>query len=223
KPSPNGYLYHEAEELAALITTAHKLGLSTATHAQGPLPIGVVLDSVEAARAERPRTGLVHRIEHCGFPTSEQIGRMAALNVVPVPQPMQVNLYADSLMDEFGEFGSRFYPYGEFEAAGVPVVISSDAPVTMPNPLEAVWAATTRETIGGGVSGPESLRASREKALAGVTSTPAALLGRSDIGALRVGAKADLVFLDADPVTVALEKLPAVGVTESWIGGVKVG
>ncbi|MGN6722081.1 MAG: amidohydrolase, partial [Marmoricola sp.] len=46
KPSPNGYLYHEAEELAALITTAHKLGLSTATHAQGPLPIGVVLDSV---------------------------------------------------------------------------------------------------------------------------------------------------------------------------------
>jgi len=222
KPSPNGYLYHEPEELAALITTAHRLGLSTATHAQGPLPIGVVLDAVETARAERPRTGLVHRIEHCGFPTSEQIGRMAALHVVPVPQPMQVSLYADSLIDEFGDFGARFYPYGEFERAGVPVVISSDAPVTMPKPLEAVWAATTRETLGGAISGGVEQAASREQALRGVTSTPAQMLGREDIGVLRPGARADLVLLDADPVTVPLAQLPKVEVTESWIGGESV-
>ncbi|NEA45678.1 amidohydrolase [Streptomyces sp. SID10815] len=222
KPSPDGYLYHEPEELAALITTAHRLGLSTATHAQGPLPIGVVLDAVADARAERPRTGLVHRIEHCGFPTGEQIGRMADLYVVPVPQPMQVSLYGDSLMDEFGEFGGRFYPYGEFERAGVPVVISSDAPVTMPNPLEAVWAAVTRETLGGAVSGDAAQQAGRANALRGVTVTPARMLGRQDIGVIRPGARADLVFLDADPVTVPVERLPKVGVTESWIGGEEV-
>ncbi|MER6977908.1 amidohydrolase family protein, partial [Streptomyces carpinensis] len=173
-------------------------------------------------RAERPRTGLVHRIEHCGFPTSEQIGRMADLHVVPVPQPMQVSLYGDSLMDEFGEFGGRFYPYGEFEQAGVPVVISSDAPVTMPNPLQAVWAAVTRETLGGAVSGDEAQQASRANALRGVTVTPAQMLGRQDIGVIRPGAKADLVFLEADPVTVPVERLPKIGVTESWIGGEEV-
>lgn len=221
-PSPEGYLYHEPAELTALITTAHRLGLSTATHAQGPLPIGIVLDAVAEARGERPRPGLVHRIEHCGFPTSEQIGRMAALDVVPVPQPMQVSLYADSLMDEYGDFGARFYPYGEFEKAGLPVVISSDAPVTMPNPLQAVWAAATRQTIGGNVSGDDGLQASRTAALRGVTRTPAELLGRRDVGVLRPGANGDVVLLDADPVTADLDDLPRVAVTETWVAGARV-
>jgi predicted amidohydrolase YtcJ len=92
----------------------------------------------------------------------------------------------------------------------------------MPHPLEAVWSAVTRETLGGAVSGDEAQRASRASALRGVTVTPAQLLGRDDIGVIRPGAKADLVLLDADPVTVPVERLPKVGVTESWIGGEKV-
>lgn len=219
KPSPQGYLYHEPTELADLITTAHRLGLSTATHAQGPEPIGVVLDAVRTARDERPRPGLVHRIEHCGFPTTDQIGAMAELHVVPVPQPMQVSLYGDSLMDEFGDFGGRFYPYGEFERAGVPVVISSDAPVTMPQPLEAMWAAVTRQTLAGDVAGAAAQQVSREAALRGVTSTPARMLGRRDVGVLAPGGKADLVLLDGDPVTAELAALPKIGVTETWVGG----
>jgi predicted amidohydrolase YtcJ len=222
KPSPKGYLYHEPTELADLITTAHRLGLSTATHAQGPEPIGVVLDAVRAAREERPRPGLVHRIEHCGFPTTEHIGAMAELDVVPVPQPMQVTLYGDSLMDEFGDFGGRFYPYGEFERAGVPVVLSSDAPVTLPNPLEAVWAAVTRQTLGGDVAGVVQQQVSREAALRGITTTPARMLGRSDVGAIVPGARADLVLLDGDPVTVDVDALPKVGVTQTWVGGAPV-
>ena len=70
--------------------------------------------------------------------------------------------------------------------------------------------------------GDEVQRASRANALRGVTVTPARMLGRQDIGAIRPGARADLVLLDADPVTVPVERLPKVGVTESWIGGEKV-
>lgn len=218
-PSPDGYLYHEPTELAELITTAHRLGLTTATHAQGSYPIEIVLDAVQAGRDALPRSGLTHRIEHCGFPTPGQIARMRTLDVIPVPQPMQIHLYADSLISDYGEEGARFYPYGEFERHGVPVVISSDAPVTMPAPLRAVWAAITRHTVTGAVAGGTDLRASRTAALLGITRTPARLLGRHDIGTLHPGARADLVLLDTDPFTADIDDLARTAVTETWIDG----
>jgi predicted amidohydrolase YtcJ len=219
RPSPAGYLYHQPDELAALIRTAHQLGLATATHAQGSEPIGVVLDAIEAARAEIPRPQLTHRIEHCGFPTDPQIAQMRRLGVVPVPQPTQVHLYADSLIDDFGDFGARLYPYGSFEAHGLPVIISSDAPVTTPAPLRAAWAAITRTTVRGDTAGPSDLQASRAAALLGITRSPARLLGRDDIGTLAPGARADLALLDGDPVTAEVDQLPQIAVTETWVTG----
>lgn len=221
-PSPEGYLYHEPAELAELIRAAHRMGLRTATHAQGELPIGIVLDAIAAGRGEVPRPAIRHRIEHCGFPSEEQVERMAQLDVVPVPQPMQVHLYGDSLLEDFGDLGGRFYPYGSFARHGLPVVLSSDAPVTTPAPLRAAWAATTRSTTGGAVAGGLEQTVDRAAALAGVTSTPARLLERADLGTLQVGARADFVLLDDDPVASPVEQLPTIGVTETWVGGEQV-
>lgn len=218
KPSPQGYLYHEPAELIELIVTAHRLGLRTATHAQGELPIGLVLDAVQQARAELPRRGLRHRIEHCGFPSDEQVARMAELAVVPVPQPMQVHLYADSLMEEYGEYGGRFYPYRSFEQSGLPVILSSDAPVTTPGPLRAAWAAITRITSSGATAVADQ-QIGRESALRGITATPANLLDRPDLGTLRVGARADLVLLDLDPVSAEVDQLAMAAVLETWVAG----
>lgn len=219
-PSPDGYLYHEADELTQLITAAHDLGLRTATHAQGPEPIEIVLDAIERAQAARPRR-LRHRIEHCGFPTEEQVARLAHLDVTPVPQPMQVHRYGDSLLEDFGALGGRFYPYGSFVRHDVPVVVSSDAPVTMPRPLLAAWAATTRLTADGQLADGEQA-VDRPTALAGVTRTPATLLDRSDVGTLRIGSRADLVLVDTDPLDTALESLAAATVSETWVDGERV-
>lgn len=221
-PAPEGYLYHEPQELQRLIGAAHELGLIAATHAQGSLPIELVLDAVEDARAKRPRPQLVHRIEHCGFPTSEQVERMARLAVVPVPQPAQIHLYGESLEQDFGGLGASFYPYGAFKRAGLPVIISSDAPVTEPNPLHAAWAAVTRETLGGGTVGSNDLRVDRVTALRGMTTTPGRLLGRSLVGTLQVGAHADLVFVDGDPFSGDVACLPRLRATETWVGGRRV-
>jgi predicted amidohydrolase YtcJ len=220
-PDPQGYLYHEPAELIELIVTAHRLGLRTATHAQGELPIGLVLDAVQQARAEMPRTGLRHRIEHCGFPSDEQVARMAELAVVPVPQPMQVHLYADSLMEEYGEDGGRFYPYRTFEQHGLPVIVSSDAPVTMPGPLRAAWAAVSRTTSSGATAVADQ-RVGRDSALRGITSAPADLLDRADLGSLRPGAQADLVLLDLDPVAAEVDQLAMAAVLETWVAGEQV-
>jgi predicted amidohydrolase YtcJ len=214
----DGYLYHEPHELHDLLVEAHRLGLPTATHSQGSVPIGMVLGAIADARAENPRPGVVHRIEHCGFPTDQQIAAMARLGVVPVPQPVQLHDHADTIIKDLGPIGARFYPYGAFQRAGLPVVISSDAPVTDPNPLRAAWAAITRETVSGAVAGAD-FTIDRRTAISGLTSTPAALLGRRDVGVIKPGAAADLVLLDENPMTVDIDALPRVSVTETWIGG----
>lgn len=221
-PSPKGYLYHEPSELTELITTTHALGLRTATHAQGEVPIGLVLDALEHARTRHPGRHQRHRIEHCGFPSETQVATMARMGVVPVPQPTQVHLYGDSLLEEYGEYGGRFYPYGSFERHGIPVVVSSDAPVTMPAPLRAAWAAMTRTTSGGSTAGGEQQRASRAAALRGVTRTPADLLDRPDLGSLEVGSQADVVLLDTDPLTAPVDALATAIVTETWVAGERV-
>lgn len=226
-PSPTGYLYHEPDELASLIVAAHRLGLPTATHAQGDVPIQIVLDAVARAQEERRRPGFTHRIEHCGFPTGTQITRMAELGVVPVPQPMQVTLYGDSLLGEYGDAGGRFYPMGEFADAGLPLVVSSDGPVTTPDPLRAAAVAVTRQTLGGQTAGGRTDERPRQgidvtSALRGITATPARLLRCNDIGDLAVGRLADLVVLDGDPTAGGADALHAATVDETWVGGARV-
>jgi predicted amidohydrolase YtcJ len=131
---------------------------------------------------------------------------------------MQVHLYADSLIEEYGEDGGRFYPYRSFERHGLPVVVSSDAPVTMPGPLRAAWAAVTRMTSSGATAAAAE-QVSREAALRGITTAPAELLDRTDLGTLRPGARADLVLVDLDPVTADLDQLARAAVLETWVAG----
>lgn len=58
------------------------------------------------------------------------------------------------------------------------------------------------------------------QALAAATSGPAEFMGREDIGAIREGALADLVLLDADPLVdiSALGRIQGVAVGGQWVG-----
>ena len=82
-PCRTGSLYHEPAEYRALVAKAHTAGLQTATHAQSPTAIQLVLDAVSEALSVSPRPDARHRIEHCGLPTLEQIARMAELGISP--------------------------------------------------------------------------------------------------------------------------------------------
>ncbi|GAA1638917.1 amidohydrolase [Georgenia ruanii] len=221
-PCRTGQMYHEPDEYGALISRAHAVGLQTATHAQSPTALEMVISAIEAALAERPDPDARHRIEHCGLPTPEQIGRMASAGIYPVNQPQHYYNWGEGVTAAVGTPGERFNPLGEFVAAGVPVTISSDAPVADPRPLEAIQAAVTRVTRQGHRLGPDSLRISARDALLAHTLNAARALGREDeLGSLRPGKRADLVVLGADPLTVAPETIAAIPVLETWVDGAR--
>jgi len=93
------------------------------------------------------------------------------------------------------------YPYQEMLAAGVPLILSSDAPVCDPSPWVGIHAAVTRQRRDGTPAGGwyRQHHISVESALRGYTTAPAAFYNRSsDLGSVSLGKFADLVVLDRD-------------------------
>jgi len=219
-PCRTGQLYHDPADYKALISRAHAVGLQTATHAQSPTAIEMVIDAIESAQAENPTIDPRHRIEHCGLPTPDQIQRMARAGIRPVNQPQHHFNWGEGVEQALGTPGERFNPLGELAAAGVPITISSDAPVADPRPLEAIQAATTRITRRGTQLGPESLAISRVQALRAHTINAAYSLGREDdLGSLEVGKRADFAVLSADILETEIEKIAEIVVTQTWVDG----
>lgn len=222
-PCRTGQLYHEPAEYAALIRRAHEAGLQTATHAQSPTAIEMVVGAIEAAQAEFPEQAkdARHRIEHCGLPTPEQISRMAVAGIHPVNQPQHHYNWGEGVTAAVGTPGERFNPLGEFAAAGVPVTISSDAPVADPVPMEAIQASVTRVTRRGVTLGPDHLRITAEHALRAHTLNAAVAIGREDdLGSIAVGKRADFAVLSGDPLTTPAHEISAIEVQQTWVGGV---
>lgn len=219
-PCRTGQLYHDPREYSELVSKAHSNGLQTATHAQSPTAIAMVVDAIEQALADRPDPDARHRIEHCGLPTPEDITRMSELGIRPVNQTQHYYNWGEGVEQAIGTPGERFNPLGEFLAANVPTTISSDAPVAEPRPLEAIQAAVTRVTRRGAKLGPDSLRITAAEALKAHTLEGAKSLGREDeFGTLTAGKRADFVILGDDPLLVDPAEIARIPVLETWVDG----
>ncbi|MGO1774896.1 MAG: amidohydrolase, partial [Agrococcus casei] len=215
--------YHEPRDYAELVAKAHAAGLQTATHAQSPIAIKMVVDAVEAALAANPDPDARHRIEHCGLPAEAEVARMAELGIRPVNQTQHYYNWGEGVEQAIGTPGERFNPLGEFRDAGVPMTISSDAPVAEPRPLEAIQAAVTRVTRRGAKLGPDSLRITAAEALRAHTLEGAVSIGREDeLGSLEVGKRADFAVLAADPLSVDAATIGSIEVLETWVDGKRV-
>ncbi|MGO1647186.1 MAG: amidohydrolase [Agrococcus casei] len=222
-PCRTGQLYHEPRDYAELVAKAHAAGLQTATHAQSPIAIKMVVDAVEAALAANPDPDARHRIEHCGLPAEAEVARMAELGIRPVNQTQHYYNWGEGVEQAIGTPGERFNPLGEFRDAGVPMTISSDAPVAEPRPLEAIQAAVTRVTRRGAKLGPDSLRITAAEALRAHTLEGAVSIGREDeLGSLEVGKRADFAVLAADPLSVDAATIGSIEVLETWVDGKRV-
>lgn len=221
-PCRKGQLYHEPREYTELVRKAHAAGLQTATHAQSPVAIKMVVDAIELALADRPDADARHRIEHCGLPAAAEITRMAQLGIRPVNQTQHYYNWGEGVEQAIGTPGERFNPLGEFLEAGVPVTISSDAPVAEPRPLEAIQAAVTRVTRRGHKLGPDSLRISAAEALKGHTLEGAISIGReNELGSLEAGKRADFVVLAGNPLDIDGAEISQIPVLETWVDGTK--
>jgi hypothetical protein len=105
-------------------------------------------------------------------------------------------------------------------AAGVPLAVHSDAPVTPLGPLFTAWCAVNRLTPAGRVLGAAE-RISVPQALYAITMGAAYTLKMDHlIGSIDVGKHADFAVLEQDPYDVPAAALKDVGVAGTVVGGV---
>jgi predicted amidohydrolase YtcJ len=209
----------EQGELDALMLEAREAGWRLAVHAIGDEAIERVLVGYEKLAERGPRRR--HRIEHFGLPDPGQVRRAAQLGLVAVPQ----TVFIHSLGRNFRQYLpdpllARAYPVREMMEAGIPVALSSDAPVVEEDaPLLGIQAAIIRRDADGHpIAADQAITA--EQALRAYTVGGAIASGDEDNrGQLRAGQWADIAVLSADPTAVEPEALVAIRVDMTVVGG----
>ena len=152
-----GILCFPTEKMHALLAKYHRQGWQLAIHAIGDAAIEQVLSGMEACdSADMPVAGRRHRIEHCGFLDADQMARMVARGIEPVPQPSFLYEFGDLYLKVLGEQRpAASYPMRAWLDAGQHPAASSDAPVCATNPFHNLYNQVTRRTKNGTVIGAD--------------------------------------------------------------------
>jgi predicted amidohydrolase YtcJ len=220
RPEHTGLLFDDAEVLRERIVAAHRAGWQVATHAIGDAAIDVVLDAYEQAERRWPRPDVRHRIEHCGLTHDDQIARMARLGVVPVPQARFLSELADAYLTVLGPGRSHLlYRQKSFLDAGLEVPGSSDCPVVDGAPLRGIAALVGRRIPDGSTLHAAEALTPTEAIRAFTHGSAYADHQEHRKGTLRTGRLADLTVLSDDLRDLDAERIGAVEVVATIVGG----
>jgi len=204
-----GALNFADDELRDIVAFADANGMQTAIHAIGDRAIEQVL-KVHSGIDTDPSNR--HRIEHLELPTQEQVRRAGECGLWLSMQPNFIaNWSGDDSMyvERIGrDRDALSNPLRWVADEGVPIAFGSDG-----MPMSALYG------LHAAVNPPYDVQAlSLDEALAAYTSGGARLAGQDDIGVLRVGARADLVVLDADP-EIEPERIGERSVMQTYVDG----
>jgi predicted amidohydrolase YtcJ len=194
-------------------------GWRVATHAVGDAAMDLVLDTYEQANTRKAITGRRWSIEHAFIGRPDHLPRIKALGLALAVQN-HLYLAGPSLVAYWGPTRAALTtPARTYLDAGLPVSSGTDAPVVPYPPLWTLYHFVTRDTLSGGVLGPDQ-RVSRAEALRMATIGNAWLtMEERDKGSLEAGKLADVVVLSDDPLTCPEPRLRDAQVLMTIVGG----
>jgi hypothetical protein len=203
-PDRRGEPLWSPESLNELVTAADHRGLQIHFHAIGDAAVRMSLESLEHARRINGTRDSRHLITHLHVVDHSDIARMAALNVVAVPQPFW-HVKGDYFRDIEAKYlgydrAENAYPMKSLAKAGICLAAASDYPVQVPSPpLLGIMLGITRcepgEADPNEILGPQE-RMTLEEMIASFTINGAyANFLEHDTGSIKTGKKADLVVL----------------------------
>jgi hypothetical protein len=201
-----------------IVKRLNRLGWRVFTHAVGDAAIDQVLTAYEAANAERSIAGRRWGIEHGFIAQPDHFPRMKALGL-QISAQNHLYLAGPSLVKYWGPArAARTTPVKAYLDAGLPVSGGTDAGVVPYPPLWVIYHFVTRDTITGGVLGPDQ-RISRQDALRLVTRNHWYLTFEEQTkGVIAPGRYADLVVLAEDVMTVPEKRIEQLQVLMTMVG-----
>ena len=217
----NGIWVTAPAQYEADFETYHRAGLTIHSHTNGDEASEVSLDAIERVLTRHPRPDHRHTLQHGQMMDAPMFRRMAAMGLC-------ANLFANHIWywgDQHVEMtmgpdrAHRLDACGSALAAGVPLAIHSDAPVTPLGPLFTAWCAVNRVTPSGRVLG-EAECITVPQALHAITLGAAWTLKLDhEIGSIECGKSADFCVLEDDPLLIDPMQLKDVRVWGTVLSG----
>lgn len=200
-PEHRGYAYLSAEQVCEHAVGCVRAGLQPGFHVIGDAALDAVLAGLAAAVqvvGQAPLRRVRPRLEHVEMPDAAAIAAMVALGVHASVQPAfdawwggATGLYVERLGCERAR---GMNPYAALAAAGLPLALGSDSPVTPFDPWGAVRACTFHHE--------PAQRISARAAFAAHTRGAWRAAGLDELGTLRPGSAATFAVWAAQDLVV---------------------
>ncbi len=200
------------EEIEEAVMKADQAGLSCMVHAIGDRACKEIINLF--SRVEQRNLGscmLPHRIEHVQMILPQDLENLGKLkNLAASCQPNNLSLDISMIDQCVGSRGKYAYNLRGIVNTGIPLMLSSDAPVADPNPFAGIYSAVTRKRMN---NTPEQgwymeQALDVDEAVRAYTLTPAQVSGCGHIlGSISPGKLADMVVADQNIFEILPEKI----------------
>ena len=218
-PPYKGNVTETQETLNAWVERVHRAGIQVNCHANGDVAIDMYLTAAERALKLVPRANARPKITHCTLVNPGLIQRIKAIGAVPA----LFTTYAFYNPDKFVYYGQEMMKncmaFRSLLDAGVYACAGSDFQPGPFAPLMGIQGMVTRKGWDGTVWGANQ-RLGVSEAIAVNTYNGAWASGEEAIkGSIAAGKLADYVVLADDPHTTDVEKIKAIEIVRTVVGG----
>ncbi|MCR4607725.1 MAG: amidohydrolase [Oscillospiraceae bacterium] len=216
-----GFDLFSDEHMNSMVSYANAHGMQVAIHAIGDACLDQVLNAVDNALRENPRSDHRHGVVHCQVSRPDQLRRIAELGMHVYAQSIFLD-YDNHIVDRLlePELATSSYCWKTLLENGVSVSNGSDCPVELPDVMEGIQCAVTRTSMDG--TGPylPAEAFTVQEAIDSFTIRSAEASFEENVkGLIREGYIADFVVLGADPFVTAPEDIHSIPVQSTWLGG----
>jgi predicted amidohydrolase YtcJ len=208
------------ENFRDILFRAARAGLRLQVQCAGGGAIDKVLGMFAEIDKEMPIRDRRFVIEHCQFPSAENMALCRELGIIPTSTTNFLWNYGSIYLRSFGEkLAAGAIPFRTWLDAGVPVAQSTDGRPY--EPIFSFWQMLARrDGVTGHVFGLPGQKLTRNEALRLYTHNAArAAFWEHRIGSLEPGKLADLVVLSDDIMTMPEDDIPKASVLATLLGG----
>jgi len=220
-PATMGLSVFTQEEFNTMISYANRHNIQVAIHCIGDACLDMVLDSLEKALRENPRTDHRHGIVHCQITRPEQLERIAGSRLHVYAQTIFLDYDIHIVRKRAGEMlAQSSYSWKTLQNMGVTVSNGSDCPVELPNVMAGIQCAVTRCDLQ--KNGPYLLEEAftlREAIDSFTVAGAVSSFEEKRKGRIQPGMLADFVVLGENPFAVDPYSLKDIPILQTWLGG----
>ena len=212
----SGFLSYTQEQVNAFCVAANREGLQIALHAIGDAAAEQALAAFEAAQTDQPREDARHILIHACLMTPGQCDRAAALGLMIATQPAflywrhEPQEYAEAILG--AERARSIMPLRSWVERGLVVSAGSDAPCTLPDPIQGIHFACNHPDPAESLSVLNALRMHTNWAAH-------TCFDENRRGTLREGLLCDFAVLSGNPLAMPAAQLGELSVDAVYYRG----